>query len=149
MMIGKLSVLLLLGFIGACSCQYKPYATTTEWWDAYKSKATSLYTQVNAVDVQRWDIQRQQKKAAALAHLNTLETIDEACETPVRSTPNQGGAISCVLDQDQRLCEFGWIYFPLSTKKETCHFTQGLPHRGNCCTITVSGAGAGGIPGGG
>lgn len=132
-----LTLVLLLAFVGTCMCQTKPYQSTTDWWTAYKTKSDALYNAVSAIVVDRWDVQRNQKKQAALAHLNTLQTIDEQCQPNIENNQNQGPAISCALDQDQRMCEFGWAYMPLSTKRETCYFQMGLPHRGNCCTITV------------
>lgn len=139
-------VLLLATFVGTCVCQYNQYASTTDWWTEYKSKSQNAYNAVNSLPVDRWDTIRQQKKAAALAHLNSLQQIDDSCDLNNMQAVNQGPAIACTLDQEQRHCEFGWAYNPLGTKKQTC-LLQNTPHRGNCCTITFPGAGAAPIGG--
>ena len=143
----QLSFLLLFTFLGFCIGQ-KTFQTTTEWWNDYKNKIDNAYTAINSLVVDRWDTNRQAKKAAALAHLNSLQQIDDSCmQQGIEQQPNQGPAIACARDQDQRFCEFGWAYNPLGTRQQICSL-QSTPHRGNCCIITFPGTiGAGGAGG--
>lgn len=142
----KIAVMLLATLFGhALGQNFKPYQSTTEWWNDYKNKIDTVYTSINSLVVDRWDSTRQQKKAAALAHLNSLQTIDDACiQQGIEQNVNQGPAIACARDQDQRLCEFGWAYNPLGTRQQTC-FIQSTAYRGNCCTLTFPGLSGAGI----
>lgn len=138
-------ILLVLMFGSSFGQNSKTYQDTTQWWNEYRNKMDTVYTQLNSMIVDRWDTTRQQKKAAALAHLNSLQQIDDSCiNQNIEQQPNQGPAIACARDQEQRLCEFGWAYNPLGTRQQSC-VLQNTPHRGNCCIISLPGStGAGG-----
>lgn len=145
----QVSSLILVTLAIQSNGQNNEYQSTTLWWDAYKPKLEAAYTTLSSLSVNRLDTVGQQKKAAAIAHINTLLTINDQCDQNNMAQVNQGPAIVCAKDQEQRFCEFGWAYNPLGTKQTTCVLI-GTPYRGNCCTITFPGAaGAGGGSGGG
>ena len=140
-------ILILVTFAIQSNGQYNNYQSTTDWWAVYKPKLETAYTTLSSLSVNRWDTVGQQKKAAALAHINTLQTINDQCDQNNMAQVNQGPAIVCAKDQEQRFCEFGWAYNPLGTKQMTC-VLQATPYRGNCCTITFPGATGAGATGG-
>lgn len=126
--------LLLVTFVGTCLCQTKHHLSTDVWWKDYKSKFDDAYTSVDSLLVDSWDFVRQQKKAASLAYLITLQQINESCDLNYMQAVNQEPAIVCVRDQEERFCNFGWTYNPLGTKKLTC-MLENTPYRGNCCIL--------------
>lgn len=135
MEIAKIIIIFFLStFIRKCLCQTKDHESTDVWWKDYMSKFDDAYTSVDKLLVDRWDIIRQQKKSSSLAHLNTLQQINESCDLNNMQAVNQGPAITCVIDQEQRFCEFGWIYNPLGTKRLTCTL-KNTPYHGFCCTM--------------
>lgn len=132
-----LSIVLAVINLDQVTCQERGFNSTTDWWSFYKNKSSDVYTSVKSINVHPWDSHRQEMKERALSQLGTIGMIDVSCQPAIDNYENQMPAIACVVNQEQRLCEFGWQFLPLSTKQETCYFENSVSDRGNCCTIVV------------